>query len=163
MTVAVVGGGPAGMMAAIAAAQAGAGVTLFEKNEKLGKKLYISGKGRCNLTNDCTPREFIANVVTNPKFLYGAINKFSPEDTVDFCRQRGLALKTERGRRVFPVSDKSSDVIRLFARELDGLGVKVRLNTPISALEYQENGFLLHTISDILSFDRVILATGGVS
>ena len=163
MKVAVIGGGPAGMMAAITAADNGAEVTLFDKNEKLGKKLYISGKGRCNLTNDCSARDFFVNVVTNPKFLFGAINKFSPQDVMEFCQVRGLQLKTERGNRVFPVSDKSSDVIKLFASELSRKGVQIRLNSEILALECQENAYLLTTITDITSFDRVIVATGGVS
>ena len=163
MKVAVIGGGPAGMMAAITAAESGAEVTLFEKNEKLGKKLYISGKGRCNLTNDCSVTEFLPNVVTNPRFLFGAINKFTPQDTIDFCRSRGLEVKTERGNRVFPCSDKSSDVIKLFSEELKKNGVLVRLNCDILRVVYQENRFLLTTITDIVSFDRVIIATGGVS
>lgn len=151
------------MMAAIAAANGGADVTLFEKNEKLGKKMYISGKGRCNLTNDCEPRDFLDNVVTNPRFLYGAVNKFSPRDVMQFCVSRGLKLKTERGNRVFPLSDKSSDVIKAFAKEVERLGVNVRLNTPIRSVECQENGVSLTTITDIVTFDSVILATGGVS
>ena len=163
MKVAVIGGGPAGMMAAIAAAESGAEVTLFDKNEKLGKKLYISGKGRCNITNDCSVRDFFANVATNPRFLYGAVNKFSPQDTIEFCQARGLAVKTERGNRVFPCSDKSSDVIKLFADELKKNGVLVRLNSDILSVVFQENRFLLTTITDIVSFDRVIIATGGLS
>lgn len=163
MKIAVIGGGPAGMMAAYAAAEGGADVTLFEKNEKLGKKMYISGKGRCNLTNDCSTREFFAEVPTNPKFLYGAINKFSPADTLDFCARYGLKTKTERGNRVFPVSDKSSDVIKTFANALKQSGVKVCLNSQILAIVCQNSQFLLHTISDIEAFDRVILATGGIS
>ncbi len=163
MRVAVIGGGPAGMMAALSAAENGADVTLFEKNEKLGKKLYISGKGRCNITNDCSPRDFFRNVATNPKFLYGAINKFSPQDTIDFCTSHGLAVKTERGNRVFPATDKSVDVIKLFSKQLEKSGVKVVLNTPVTALECQKNGFLLNTISDIVCFDRLIVATGGIS
>jgi len=101
MKIAVVGGGPAGMMAAIAAAQNGAEVTLFEKNEKLGKKLYISGKGRCNLTNNCTPDEFLRNIVNNGKFLYGAVNKFSPDDTISFFGENGLALKQNAAAECF--------------------------------------------------------------
>ena len=163
MKIAVIGGGPAGMMAAITAADNGAEVTLFDKNEKLGKKLYISGKGRCNITNDCSVRDFFQNVVSNPKFLFGAINKFTPQDVMDFCQSRGLQLKTERGNRVFPVSDKSSDVIKMFASALSQKGVKVLLNTEIVAIECQENAFLLSTISDIALFDKVIIATGGVS
>ena len=163
MKVAVIGGGPAGMMAAIVAADNGADVSLFDKNEKLGKKLYISGKGRCNITNDCSTRDFFQNIVSNPKFLFGAINKFPPQDVIDFCESRGLQLKTERGNRVFPASDKSSDVIKLFATELSRKGVKVLLNSEILAIECQESAFLLTTITDIISFDRVIIATGGVS
>ena len=151
------------MMAAIAAAESGADVTLFEKNEKLGKKLYISGKGRCNITNDCSPREFVSNVVSNAKFMLGAINKFSPRDTVEFCSENGLPTKTERGNRVFPMSDKSSDVIKTFERKLRQLGVEIRLNCNIIEARFAENGVLLTTITDIISFDRVIVATGGLS
>ncbi len=163
MKIAVIGGGPSGMMSAISAAMSGGEVTLFEKNEKLGKKLYISGKGRCNLTNDCGVRDFFQNVATNPKFLYGAIAKFPPQSTMEFCTSRGLPLKTERGNRVFPLSDKSSDVIKLFSRELAKSKVNVLLNAPVLSVQYQENGFLLNTISDIAYFDRLILATGGIS
>lgn len=163
MKVAVIGGGPAGMMSAITAAENGADVTLFEKNEKLGKKMYISGKGRCNLTNNCSPREFIANVVNNGKFMLGAINKFSPDDTLRFCDLLGLAVKTERGNRVFPLSDKSSDVIKAFERELCRLGVKICLNCNVLDISCEKNGILLTTITDIILFDRVIIATGGLS
>ena len=134
MLVAVIGGGPAGMMAAISAAERGADVTLYEQNEKLGKKLYISGKGRCNITNDCVPMDFISNVVTNEKFLLGPINKFSSADTVNFCRKNGLELKTERGNRVFPLSDKSSDVIKIFDSVLRKLNVKICLNSQILSI-----------------------------
>lgn len=163
MKVAVIGGGPAGMMSAIVAAENGAEVTLFEKNEKLGKKMYISGKGRCNLTNNCSPREFIANVVNGEKFLIGAVNKFSPYDTLDFCASLGLDIKTERGNRVFPCSDKSSDVIKAFAREVQRLGVKICLNYNIIDVTFTENNVLLTTITDIIAFDRAIIATGGLS
>lgn len=163
MKVAVIGGGPSGMMAAIAARSDGADVTLFEKNEKLGKKLYISGKGRCNVTNDCSVRDFLPNVVNNGKFLLGALNKFSPQSTIDFLRDNGLQTKTERGNRVFPCSDKSSDVIKTMERVLHDTGVKICLNSETFNVEYQKNAFLLTTISDIISFDRVIIATGGVS
>ncbi|MDE7454543.1 MAG: NAD(P)/FAD-dependent oxidoreductase, partial [Clostridia bacterium] len=138
-------------------------VTLFEKNEKLGKKLYISGKGRCNLTNNCSPREFMSNIVSNSKFLFGAISRFSPYDTLDFCEQNGLQVKTERGNRVFPCSDKSSDVIKTFEKCLSRLGVKIILNCPINDLTFTENGVLLTTITDIIQFDKVILACGGIS
>lgn len=151
------------MMSAITASQNGAEVVLFDKNEKLGKKLYISGKGRCNITNNCSPREFVANVVNGGKFMLSAINRFTPDDTVEFCRRLGLEVKTERGDRVFPASDKSSDVIKMFERELRSLGVEIRLNCPILDVTFTENEVLLTTITDIVRFDRVILATGGLS
>ncbi len=161
--VAVIGGGPSGMMAAIAASENGADVTLFEKNEKLGKKLYISGKGRCNVTNNCSVRDFVLNVETNGKFLLGALNKLTPQDTVSFFENNGLTVKTERGNRVFPCSDKSSDVIKTLERVLRGFGVKILLNSEISDVVYKKNDFLLTNITDIISFDRVIIATGGLS
>lgn len=151
------------MMAAIAANDCGAQVVLLEQNEKLGKKMYISGKGRCNLTNDCAPRDFLQNVVRNPKFLLGAINKFSPQDAQNFCIDNGLPLKTERGGRVFPCSDKSSDVLKFFATQLAKRNVEVRLNTTVCDIVLQENTFLLHTMTDIVVVDRVIIATGGKS
>ena len=161
--VAVIGGGPSGMMAAIAASENGADVTLFEKNEKLGKKLYISGKGRCNVTNNCSVRDFVLNVETNGKFLLGALNKLTPQDTVSFFENNGLTVKTERGNRVFPCSDKSSDVIKTLERVMRRLGVKICLNSAITDVTYKKNAFLLTNITDIISFDRVIIATGGLS
>ena len=109
--VVVVGGGAAGMMAAIFAARQGAAVTLVEPNEKVGRKIYITGKGRCNVTNSCDREAFMASVPRNGKFLYSAISKFGPQDTWSFFESLGVPLKVERGNRVFPVSDKSSDVI----------------------------------------------------
>ena len=108
----VVGGGAAGMMAAIQSAGAGHSVTLLEKNEKLGKKLFITGKGRCNITNACEISDLFSNVVSNPKFLYSSFYGFSNEDTINFFHSLGLKTKVERGNRVFPMSDKSSDVIK---------------------------------------------------
>ena len=119
MKIIVIGGGPAGMIAAIFAAQ-NAEVLLIEKNEKLGKKLYITGKGRCNVTNDTFEEDFFNNVVTNPRFLMSAINSFTPADVMEFFTENGLRLKTERGNRVFPASDKSSDVIKTLARPVCG-------------------------------------------
>ena len=108
--IAVIGGGAAGLLAAGTAAEAGASVTLFEKNEKVGRKLAITGKGRCNLTNNCEPNEFIANVISNPKFLYAALRGFSPADTMALFERLGVPLKTERGGRMFPQSDRAADV-----------------------------------------------------
>ena len=148
--VAVIGGGPAGMMAAVSAARAGAQVTLYEKNEKLGKKLYITGKGRCNLTNACDITDFFANVVNNSKFLYSAVYSFTNQDTLTFFEELGLELKEERGMRVFPASDKSSDVIKTMAKALKEAGVRVKLNHEVKSLEE-------------LDADAVIVATGGLS
>ncbi len=127
----VIGGGPAGAMAAIAAAGQGAEVHLCEKNEKIGKKLYITGKGRCNVTNNCSPEEFLQAVCVNRKFLYSAGYSFTSRDVMEFFEKAGLRLKTERGNRVFPVSDHSSDVIAVLNRKLRDCGVAVHLNCEV--------------------------------
>ena len=164
----VVGGGAAGMMAAAAAGAAGACVTLLEKNEKLGKKIYITGKGRCNLTNAAPMREVQAQVVSNPRFLYSAFQAFTNEDTMRFFEAAGCPLKVERGDRVFPVSDHASDVIRALEREMQAKGVRIRLNTEVRELlfsgeeERRVTGVML-TNGDKLRADAVILATGGIS
>ena len=119
------GGGAAGMMAALTAAKSGAQVTLFERTGRLGRKLRITGKGRCNLTNDCDVNEFLSNVKTNPRFLYAALNRFSTQDTKAFFESCGVSLKTERGRRVFPVSDRAADVVAALADACHREGVKV--------------------------------------
>lgn len=163
MKIAVIGGGASGMMCAIAAAEQGADVTLLEKNEKTGKKLYISGKGRCNLTNNCPPVEFLQNVVTNGKFLQSAIHKFSPADTLEFCREEGLDVKTERGNRVFPQSDKSSDVIRTFNKAMERRGVKVQLNCAVLDVEAMSGGFAVKTAVGEEIFHKIVVASGGYS
>ena len=138
------------MMAAITAAEAGADVTLMEKNEKLGKKLYITGKGRCNLTNTCELPVFFENVPRGGKFLYSAIHAFSNEDTCAFFENSGLLLKEERGGRIFPVSDQSSDVIKTLKKRLKQAGVKIRLKSEVKEL------------AD-LDADAIVIATGGIS
>lgn len=148
--VTVIGGGPAGMMAAITAAEEGASVTLLEKNEKLGKKLYITGKGRCNLTNSCELPAFFGNIPRGEKFLYSSVYSFSNADTCQFFEDAGLPLKEERGGRIFPVSDKSSDVIRTLERKLKECGVKVQLKTEVKDLAK-------------IDADALIIATGGLS
>lgn len=160
------------MMAAIAAASAGGGVTLLEKNEKLGKKLFITGKGRCNVTHEGDAEDFFANICTNPKFFYSAFYGYDNRAMMDFLEGAGCALKTERGGRVFPVSDHSSDVIGALKRELDRLGVKVLLNTEVKDLwigwDSDENApscFHGASLADgsMLKADKCIVCTGGIS
>ncbi|WP_432627608.1 NAD(P)/FAD-dependent oxidoreductase [Brotaphodocola sp.] len=164
--VAVIGGGAAGMMAAIAAAEAGHEVSLFEKNEKLGKKLFITGKGRCNVTNACATEELFDHVVTNPKFLYSSFYGFTNYDIMDKVEQWGCSLKTERGERVFPVSDKSSDVIRAFSSHLRDVGVSVHLYAEIEGIDVRDghvSGVRLKKERRTVPADAVIVATGGMS
>lgn len=162
--VAVIGGGAAGLMAAYAAAINGNQVTVFEKNEKCGKKIYITGKGRCNVTHDCSPEEFLSSVVNNSKFMTGAIHKFSPQDTANFFENGGLKLKAERGGRLFPVSDKASDVTKCLEKYCKNCNIEFIFNE-----EIKEIGILNSTISHIISskgkyeFDKVIVCTGGLS
>lgn len=165
MRVLVVGGGPAGMMAAIQAAKQGNTVTLLEQNEKLGKKLFITGKGRCNVTNDCDVTELFDSVVSNKKFLYSAFYSFSNQDVKDFFEEQGLRLKVERGRRVFPASDKSSDVIKALGNALKKLEVKIRLRTRVDKVLTENDIVCGVRLSDgeCLNADKVILATGGIS
>lgn len=164
----VIGGGAAGMMAAITCARNGHQVTLLEQNEKLGKKLYITGKGRCNLTNASDMEELFSNVVTNPKFLYSAFYGFDNYQTIAFFEELGLKTKIERGERVFPQSDKSSDVIAVLQKELKKLDVKVLLYTKAEEI-LEENGHTKGVMirkngeeKKILS-DVVIVTTGGIS
>lgn len=161
----VVGGGAAGMMAAITAAQNGAKVTLYEKNEKLGKKIYITGKGRCNVTNDCEPDNFFANIVSNSKFMYSSYYGFDNTCVMSMIEAEGCKLKTERGNRVFPFSDHSSDIISVFQRILRNKGVKVCLNTGVKELCVDDNICYGVRLLDgtIQRADSVIVATGGLS
>lgn len=164
MNVIVVGGGAAGMMAAISAAESGHDVTLIEKNEKLGKKVYITGKGRCNFTNSCEINDFFNSVITNPKFLYSALYSFSNTDVMDFFEMHGMNYKIERGGRAFPVSDHSSDVIKTLQEYLVLLGVEIKLNTKLLKLSVYENKVTgVITSKGSLSADSVILALGGKS
>lgn len=163
--VAVVGGGAAGMMAAVFAARNENEVYLYEKNEKLGKKLFITGKGRCNLTNTADMEEVFAAVVSNPKFLYSSFYSFTNEQTIAFFEELGVKTKVERGGRVFPVSDHSSDVIRGLERELNRLGVHIVLNTEVKellAVNGSVRGLLLAS-GKRTDADAVIVAAGGLS
>ena len=161
----VVGGGAAGMMAAVFAARNGQNVQLLEKNEKLGKKLFITGKGRCNITNAADIEDLFTAVTSNPKFLYSGFYSFTNQQVIDFFEELGVKTKIERGERVFPVSDHSSDVIAAFSRELKSLGVAVSLHTEVRELLCEQDkvcGVLL-TNGKKMKADAVIVATGGIS
>lgn len=161
----VAGGGAAGMMAAIMAARNGQEVHIFEKNDRLGKKLFITGKGRCNVTNAGDMDNLFESVRTNSKFLYSAFYSFSNEQVMDFFEELGVRLKVERGNRVFPVSDHSSDIVRALQREMDRLGVCVNLNSEITNIIADEAGFNSIQLKggERIEGDALILATGGVS
>jgi predicted Rossmann fold flavoprotein len=162
-TVAIVGGGAAGMMAALTAAQNGAAAVLFERTGRLGRKLRITGKGRCNVTNDCDTNEFLTNVMTNPRFLYAALNRFSTADTKDFFESQGVPLKTERGRRVFPVSDRAADIVSALADACREVGVRV-VYERVKSL-WIEDGALAGVVTSAGEHraDAVIVCTGGKS
>ncbi len=162
--VCVVGGGPAGMMAAYAAAAKGHSVTLFEKNAKLGKKLYLTGKGRCNVTNAAPIEDFFESVVTNGAFLYSAFYALDNKALLELLGRYGLVTKTERGGRVFPESDKASDVTRALARAVESKGIKIKLNTAVQSLLLEDDHIAgVRVGGNELRFDSVILATGGLS
>ncbi len=161
----IVGGGAAGMAAAVFAGERGANVQLFEHNEKLGKKLFITGKGRCNFTNVCSENELLENVVSNARFLYSAFSDFNSQDAVDFFEGAGVKTKVERGRRAFPLSDHSSDIIRAMEKKMQLLGTKVSLRTRVEELIIEENkavGVVLSGGEKVYA-DAVIVATGGLS
>lgn len=163
--VSIIGGGPAGMIAAVAAARNGNKVTIYEKNEKLGKKLYITGKGRCNITNACDVEDLFLNVTRNSKFLYSAFYSFSNQDIMNFFQEEGLSIKVERGNRVFPTSDHASDVIETLKRSLEKLNVSIRLNSPVVGIKTKENKIYSIELEDgnVVKTDHVIIATGGFS
>lgn len=167
--VCVIGGGAAGLMAAYAAAKNGHSVTLFEKNEKLGKKIYITGKGRCNFTNDVPPEEFLQNVVRGQKFLMGALYSFPSKKTIDFFENYGMPVKIERGNRAFPVSDHASDVTKALERACKEVNVCIKLNEEVKEIQcIMSDGVIM---SDIIiktnkldyTFSDVVVATGGIS
>ena len=164
MRVCVIGGGASGMMCATMIARKGHDVTLFEKNEKLGKKIYITGKGRCNVTNATTGNEFLQNVVSGKKFVMGAITRFNSNDTMNFFEEVGVPLKIERGNRVFPVSDKSNDIIKGLEKAMNWAGVKVFLNSNVESVVIEDS--LVKSVvvnGEKYDFDRVVVATGGIS
>lgn len=162
MNICVIGGGASGMIAAGFAKNENNQVVLFEKNEKLGKKIYITGKGRCNVTNNCEVQDFMKNVVSNPKFLTGCLYSFTPDNLMQLIEENGVKLKTERGNRVFPISDKSSDVIKALEHFIRSNGVEVRLNEKVKKIAKNDK-FIIKTDLNEYTFDKVIIATGGLS
>ncbi len=167
MKIAVIGGGPAGMMAAISASQNQNEVYLLEKNSKLGKKLLITGKGRCNITSGLDISEFIANIPGNGSFLYSAFNNYTNQDIIEFLKRNGVSVKEERGNRIFPTSDKSIDVLNAFTKELNKKQVKIKFDTKVTGIETENNKVKAviymdkNNESKKLLVDKVILATGG--
>ncbi len=169
----IIGGGASGLMAAYAAAVNGNDVTIIEKNEKIGKKIYITGKGRCNFTNDSSPDDFLQNVVRGEKFLRGVLYSFPPQKTIDFFENHGLSVKIERGNRVFPASDHASDVTKTLEKACKNAGVSIKLNEKVEKI-FVENDTMpdigimsrvveLSTDKGNYSCDYVIVATGGIS
>ena len=160
----VVGGGPAGMMSAITAAENGNEVTIIEKMPSFGKKLLITGKGRCNITSSLYMSEFIKNTPGNGKFLYSAFQNYTNKDIIEFLKKQGLEVKEERGNRIFPVTDKSIDVLNCFKKRIDELKIQYKLNTRVEKILIRNNEVLaVRTDKEIIQTDKIILATGGKS
>ena len=168
MEVLVIGGGAAGLMAAITAAEQGNSVTILEKMETLGKKLLITGKGRCNITNSCNMEEFMKNIPENSKFLYSSFSQFTNMDIINFLNKQGVATKVERGGRVFPVSNLAQDVLHAFTKKLDTLNVRTKLNFEVTEI-LTENQVVIGVLgksndkTEKIMANKVILATGGKS
>ncbi len=161
MRIAIIGAGAAGLFAGGHLARFGGDVTIFDGNEKCGKKLFITGKGRCNITNACDRENYLNNVVRGQKFMYGAISKFSSSDCMEFFESQGVPLKIERGNRVFPTSDKSSDVIKVLQKFCES--AKIKLKEKVVAISQKGDCFLVKTSNAVYNFDKVIIATGGCS
>ena len=161
--VTIIGGGPAGMFAAITAAQRGKSVLLLERNDRLGKKLLITGKGRCNVTNDCDSAEILQNIPRNGRFLYSAMTEFPPKRIMEFLENTGCALKTERGNRVFPVSDRSQSVLEALQKEMRRLHVTVKTARVKKIVAGEQGVCAVETDHGVFDTRSVILATGGVS
>ena len=160
----IIGGGPAGIIAAGFAGSKGRDVTLIEKNNQLGKKLFITGKGRCNITNASSIESFFENIITNNTFLYSSFYSFTNENIINLLESYGLQTKVERGNRIFPLSDKSSDVLKALEKFLVASNVKILLNKKVTDLEYKDNKFIVKFYNnDSMIFDNLIIATGGKS
>lgn len=158
-----IGAGASGLFFALNAKNDENEVILIDSNSKVGRKMYISGKGRCNITNNCDSRQFINNVVRNPKFLYSAINRFSPADTISFFNEHDCPLKTERGNRVFPVSDRSSDIIDCLFKECRRRKVDIRFDEKAEKIVKEENIYRVICKNNTYEADRLVIATGGKS
>ena len=164
MKVIVIGGGPAGMMSAITASQNGNEVILLEKMERLGRKLLITGKGRCNITSSLPIQEFIQNIPGNGQFLYSAFNNYTNTDIINFLKSEGLEVKEERGKRIFPITDKSLDVLKCFEKKLKALNVKIEYNAEVVSIKKDSGRFEVELKNGtILNSNKVIIATGGKS
>ncbi len=163
MKIICIGAGASGLFFSLNAAAYGNEVALLESNSKAGKKLAITGKGRCNITNNCSPDDVIKNVVRNPKFLYSSINNFAPSDTINWFNNHNCPLKTERGNRVFPLSDKSSDIINTLLRECKKNNVEILYNQKVTDIKKENDKFIIKTKDDEFIADKVVIATGGKS
>ncbi|MDD2414440.1 MAG: NAD(P)/FAD-dependent oxidoreductase [Eubacteriaceae bacterium] len=163
----IVGGGPGGILAALSAREQGREVFLVEQNEKLGKKLYITGKGRCNLTNACDSQTFFSNIIRNPRFMYSALYGFDQQALMNLVEAEGCPLKIERGERVFPVSDKSSDIIRALQKALQKRGVQIMLNTRVENIMLDSAGTMAVGVAlktgQKITADKIVMATGGIT
>ena len=163
MKIVCIGAGASGLFFALNCADEDHEVILLDSNPKAGRKMYISGKGRCNITNNCDTKGFIRNVVRNPKFLYGAINRFKPSDTIDFFNGHGCPLKTERGNRVFPVSDRSADIIDCLVTECRKKKVDIHFDQKVMKIEKKDDNFVIFTRDQRYIADKLVIATGGKS
>ncbi len=158
-----IGAGASGLFFALNCASASNEVVLLDSNAKAGRKMYISGKGRCNITNNCDTREFISNIVRNPKFMYSSINRFGPSDTMAFFNENGCPVKTERGNRVFPLSDRSADIIDCLVKECRKKKVRLLFNQTVTDIEKQNECFVVSCKNQKYIADRLVIATGGRS
>ena len=163
MKIIVIGAGPSGLMCSYKLKEKGFDVLLLEKNEKVAKKVYITGKGKCNITNNCSKEEFFNNVVNNPKFLYSAYNNFTSQDTMEFFESRGVKLITERGNRVYPASYNPQDIVACLYEACKNEGVEIKLNEPVLSVDKKDNIFIVKTKKNIYEADKVVISTGGKS
>ncbi|MCR5079696.1 MAG: NAD(P)/FAD-dependent oxidoreductase [Bacilli bacterium] len=163
MKIVCIGAGASGLFFSIIASRLGHEVTLLESNDKVGRKLMITGKGRCNITNNCPNNEVIEKTITNPKFLYSALSSFGPKDTIEWFSSHGCELKTERGNRVFPISDKASDIVDTLLTNAKNSGVKILYKQKVYAISKEENGFKVVSRGGDSYCDKVVIATGGKS